>query len=82
MITNEEYKQIALDLLDRFYEVTKEHMAMSEAIRNYQPALNSAVLGFMPQATQAVDAAFQPLRISIEAGSEFRPALEALLRLP
>jgi hypothetical protein len=77
----EEYKRVALALLDRFDEITKEHMAMSEVLRQ-DPALEKAYLGYMPQAKQAVDSAFGPLRIAIESGIDIQPALEALLKLP
>ncbi len=81
MPTTQDYKSLALSLLAAFEEITKEHMAMSEVLRN-QPNLKMAWNSYFPQATQAVNAAFGPLRAAITAESDFRPALEALLKLP
>jgi len=76
-----DYKTLALELLDYAYELTKEHMAMSEVLRR-KPTLLNEWRVFLPQATQAVDATFAPLRTAIESGIDFRPALEKLLKLP
>lgn len=81
MTTPEEYKRIALALLEHFEGITKEHMAMAEVFRN-QPSLQIAWQGYLPQATQAVAAVFPPLRTAIESGIDIQPALEALLKLP
>jgi hypothetical protein len=81
MTTPDEYKRIALALLEHFEGITKEHMAMAEVFRN-QPGLQTAWRAYLPQATQAVDAVFPPLRIAIESGTDVQPALEALLKLP
>jgi hypothetical protein len=81
MPTTEDYKSVALSLLAAFEDITKEHIAMSEVFRN-QPKLMLAWQSYLPQATQAVEAAFGPLRTAIVSGSDYRPALEALLKLP
>ncbi len=81
MTTTEEYKRVALALLDYYDEITKEHMAMSEVLRSH-PALDQAYRGYMPQAKQAVDSVFVPLRTAIESGIDIQPALEAVLKLP
>jgi hypothetical protein len=54
---------------------------MAEVLRN-QPSLQIAWQGFLPQATQAVDSVFAPLRTAIESETDIQPALEALLKLP
>jgi hypothetical protein len=81
MPTTEEYKDLALTLLDAFEVLTKEHMAMAEVLRK-QASLQVVYQEYLPQATQAVYAAFGPLRTAISSESDFRPALEALLKLP
>ena len=81
MPTTRDYKNLALSLLAAFEEITKEHIAMSEVFRN-QPDLTLAWHSCLPQATQAVDAAFGPLLTAIISESDFRPALETLLKLP
>jgi len=81
MTTAEEYKRVALALLSYFDEITKEHMAMSEVFRK-SPTLQQAYLGYMPQAKQAVDSVFLPLRSALDSGTDIQPALEALLKLP
>ena len=80
-MTPDDYKDLALALLNYSYDLTKEHMAMSEVLRS-KPALTSEYLSSLPQATQAVESAFHPLRSAIESGSDLAPALEALLKLP
>jgi hypothetical protein len=79
--TNQGYKSLALSLLAAFEQITKEHMAMAEAMRD-RPNLLLAWQSYPPQATQAVEAAFGPLRTAITTENDFRPALEALLKLP
>ena len=81
MTSADEYKRVALELLDHFSEITKEHMAMSEVLRS-RPALTVECRGYLPQAKQAVDSVFAPLRRAIESGTDIQPALEALLKLP
>ena len=80
-MTLDDYKELALALLDYSYDLTKEHMAMSEVLRS-KPGLTNEYLSFLPQATHAVESAFHPLRSAIVSGSDLRPALEALLKLP
>ncbi len=81
MTSADEYKRVALELLEHFSEITKEHMAMSEVLRS-RPALTVECRGYLPQAKQAVDSVFAPLRRAIESGTDIQPALEALLKLP
>src|SRR5215472_8527170 len=81
MPTTEEYKQSMLALLDAFYEVTKEHIAMSEVLRRH-PGLVTEYRIFLPQSHQAVDSAFGPLRRAIESGIDFRHELAELSKLP
>jgi len=50
---------VALELLEHFSEITKEHMAMSEVLRS-RPALTAECRGYLPQAKQAVDSVFAP----------------------
>jgi hypothetical protein len=81
MPTTNEYKELALSLVAAFEEITKEHIAMSEVFRN-QPKLVLAWHSYLPQATQAVETVFGSLRTAIVSEGDFRPALEALLKLP
>ncbi|PYL79322.1 MAG: hypothetical protein DMF21_13275 [Verrucomicrobia bacterium] len=81
MTSADEYKRVALELLEHFSEITKEHMAMSEVLRS-RPALTAECRGYLPQAKQGVDSVFAPLRTAIESGTDIQPALEALLKLP
>jgi hypothetical protein len=81
MPTTQDYKSLALSLLAAFEEITREHIAMSEVLRD-KPNLILAWQSYLPQATQAVDAAFPPLRTAIISENDFRPALVALLKLP
>lgn len=78
--TEQDYRSLALSLLAAFEELTKEHMAMSEALRN-QPKLLLAWQSYLPQTGQSVAAVFGPLRDAIETGNDYRPSLEALLKL-
>jgi hypothetical protein len=75
------YKELALELLRYAYDLTKEHMAMTEAMR-HKPNIKKDAAEFLPQATIAVESVFRPLRSAIESGIDFRPALEELLKLP
>jgi len=59
MTSADEYKRVALELLEHFSEITKEHMAMSEVLRS-RPALTAECRGYLPQAKQAVDSVFAP----------------------
>jgi hypothetical protein len=81
MPTTPDYKSLALSLLAAFEDITKEHMAMAEALRE-RPTLLLAWHSYLPQTTQAVESVFGSLRTAIVSENDYRPALEALLKLP
>jgi hypothetical protein len=79
-MSDPDYKTLALVLLERTRELTVEHMAMSEVLRA-KPSLTVEYHSYLPQATQAAEPGFESLKLAIESGSDYRPALEQLVKL-
>jgi len=79
MPTTEEFKQSMLALLDAFYEVTKEHMAMSEVL-SCHPGLVTEYRTFLPQSIRPLT--LRLVLFAIESGIDFRHELAELSKLP